>query len=260
LSPSTLNIDSAKITTSTVSPSQEIANIRAPVMGVFPGITFIDQSDWFWPLTSKGYSQFDAAVSPVIAGGPDGYLYGNRFYFNGASNVYSGYVGLETVGQNPTGRVAVFTILGSLSSSGSGVNTNGTSSGISYYTSTIKYPWVTNLSYDLRVSLASQSASTNTWIASVTNYYNGSTTTIGSIQTPNTFGLFYNQSETFIERYSGVDASCNGIDRAEVEFSNMSGDGSVSPITHLSTVPVQTFCSSNYETEDMPGQVIQIVW
>jgi len=39
-------------------------------MGVFPGITFIDQSDWFWPLTSKGYSQFDAAVSPVIAGGP----------------------------------------------------------------------------------------------------------------------------------------------------------------------------------------------
>jgi hypothetical protein len=260
LSPSTVNKESAKISTSTVSPSQEIANIQSPVIGAFPSETFLDQSDWFWPLIPNGYSRFDAAVSPIIAGASDGYLFGNRFYFNDASNSYSGYVGLDTIGQNPTGRVAVFTISGAVGSSGPGVNTNGTSSGISYYTSTIKYPWVENLSYDLRVSITSQSGTTDTWTASVTNYYNGTTTIIGSIQTPVKFGLFYNQSETFTERYSGVDSSCNGIDRAEVEYSNISGDGSVSPTTHLSTTPVQTFCSSNYETEDMPGQVIQIVW
>ena len=248
-----------QISASTLNTSQEIANIQLPV-GTSVNSTFLDQSDWFWPSLSTGYHQFSAAVSPINDGSSDGYLYGSRFYFNLASNSYTGYVGLETQGQNPTGKVAIFSITGASSSSGPGVNTASTVSGLNTYTSTIKYNWSDNLSYNLKVSLTGQTIGSNTWTASVTNFYTGLSTTIGSIVTPAGLGWFYNQSETFTDRYSGVDSSCNGIDQAEVEFSDMTADNSVNPTTHLSTAPTQTLCSSNYETEDMPGQVIQIVW
>lgn len=247
------------VTSSTIDGSQSIANIEVPV-GTSQNSSFLDQSDWFWPEVSGGYSQFDTAVSPISDGSSDGYLYGSRFYFNQASNSYTGYVGIETQGSNPTGKVAIFSITGASSSTGSGINTSATNSGLTTYTSAIKYNWLDNLSYDLKVSLTAHSAGTNTWTATVTNYYTGVSTPIGNIVTPSKLGMFYNQSETFTDRYSGVDSSCNGIDQAEVEFSNMIADNSVSPITHLSTTPTQTVCSSNYETEDMPGQVIQIVW
>jgi hypothetical protein len=259
LSKSVVSNETAKIASSTVDPSQSIASIALPA-STSSNDTFLDQSDWFWPSLNSGYSQFDTAVSPIIDGSSDGYLYGSRFYFNQASNSYTGYVGLETQGQTPAGKVAIFSITGASASSGPGVNSSSTYSGLSTYSSVIKYSWSDNLSYDLKVSLTAQSASTNTWTATVTNFYSGISTTIGSIVTPAGLGLFYNQSETFTERYSGVDVSCNGIDQAEVEFSQVSANNSVSPTTHLSTTPTQTVCPSNYETEDMPGQVIQIVW
>jgi len=251
------------------SPSATVkVNQSLPSSQVVPnpqsasGISFLDQSIWYWPTTGVGLNSLETAVSPISNGSPNGYLFGSRFSFTQASSSFTGFLGLETLGQNPAGEAAIFSITGASSSSGPGVNTSGSSSGLSYRSSEISFNWQDNQSYQLEVKLTSQTATTNTWTATVSSYSSpGSPVTIGSIVTPSNLGLIYGQTETFTDRYSGVNQACSDISPAEVEFSNITSDsGSVIPVTHFSLPPDQTGCNGNYETEDMPGQVIQIVW
>ncbi|HEY5268353.1 MAG TPA: hypothetical protein VII94_04425 [Candidatus Saccharimonadales bacterium] len=218
--------------------------------------TYFDDAYWYWPSNPSGYTEMDAYITPTADGSPDGY------YFANASDAFTGYLGLETEdGALNNSKAAKFTIWGAISSSGPGYNATASQNGSTFYTSQIKYNWVTNHIYDLKVTLTNESTATNTWTAIVTDLTTVTSSTIGSIVTPSSIGTLYNESITFHERYSGVTPSCGNIFHSAVTFSNLTANnGSVSPISHETLPPVDSICNGEYETENMPVQLINIMW
>ena len=221
---------------------------------------YFDNTYWYWPETTPGLTEMDTNITPMSDGSPDGYFFANQFYFAKASDSFTGYLGLDTEGQGSSGKTAVFTIWGSISSSGPGHNISGSQGDKSYYSSQIKYNWSPNHTYDLKLELVDKSSSTNTWSATVTDLSTKVSSVIGSIKTPAWIGTLDTKSATFHERYSTV-ASCDNIHQSAVEFSNLTANnGSINSTFHATMPPSSSVCTGEYETENMPHGLVNIMW
>lgn len=191
--------------------------------------THFDDTYWYWPSSSAGYTSMDTDIIPIVDGSPDGYYFSAYYWFSGDYPATGGYLGLQTEGAIPTGKIAIFSIWGATSSNGPGYNAPGNESG-AYYTSRITYPWVTNHTYDLNISLTGQSAGSNTWTGTVTDTTTHVSSLIGNIVVPISRGNLYDISATFHERYSGPTASCSDMQESEVEFLNLTANnGAIHP-------------------------------
>src|ERR1700721_1315445 len=125
--------------------------------------THFDDTYWNWPAKSSGYTEMDTDITPLADGSPDGYYFSAYYWFTGDYPSNGGYLGLQTEGAMPTGKIAIFSIWGAISSNGPGYNGSGTEAGSTYYTSRIQYAWSINQTYDLKLFLTSQSSGSNTW-------------------------------------------------------------------------------------------------
>jgi hypothetical protein len=222
--------------------------------------THFDDTTWYFPASSSGYNQLDTNITPIVDGSPDGYYFSSEFYFTGDTSGYGGYLGLQTEGTIPTGKIAIFSIWGATSSSGPGYNSSGTEVEQTYYTSRIQYNWNVNHTYKTDVILLSQSSGSETWAATITDQSTGVQSLIGDIVTPSSMGSFSNEVVTFHERYSGSTASCSDMQESEVEFTNLSfNNGSVIPTSHSNVQPSGSACAGLFTTQDIPGGIETII-
>ena len=77
--------------------------------------THFDDTYWTWPSTPGGFTEMDTDITPVTDGSPDGYYFSAYYWFTGDYSATGGYLGLQTEGNNPTGKIAIFSIGGQLS-------------------------------------------------------------------------------------------------------------------------------------------------
>src|SRR3954447_23606340 len=64
-------------------------------------------TDWWWPPAPDGYQSFEWTVTPENDPTPDGYFWSHQFWLQGGE---AGYCGIQTVGTEPTGKIAIFSI------------------------------------------------------------------------------------------------------------------------------------------------------
>lgn len=221
--------------------------------------THFDDTYWTWPSNPNGYTEMSTDITPIVDGSPDGYYFSAYYWFSGDYPAIGGYLGLQTEGAQPTGKIAIFSIWGATSSNGPGYNGSGIESGETYYTSRINYPWVINNTYELSINLSSQSGGSETWTANVTDLTTNTSNLIGNIVVPSSRGNLYDTSVTFHERYSGATTSCSDLQKSEVEFTNLTANnGSISPTSHNNTQP-NTGCTGDYATRDISGGIESII-
>jgi hypothetical protein len=221
--------------------------------------THFDDTYWYWPSNPAGYTSMDTDIIPIADGSPDGYYFSAYYWFSGDYPATGGYLGLQTEGSAPTGKIAIFSIWGATSSSGPGYNSSGNEGGV-FYTSRITYPWVVNNTYDLNISLSSQSAGSNTWTGTITDTTTHTSSLIGNIVVPSTRGNLYDISNTFHERYSGPTASCSDMQESEVEFLNLTANnGTISPTSHINDGPSGSACAADFATQDISGGIETII-
>ena len=222
--------------------------------------THFDDTYWYFPTNPSGYTQISTNITPIVDGSPDGYYFSSYFLLTNNPGGYGGYLGLQTEGSQPTGKIAIFSIWGATASSGPGYNASGTESGQTYYTSRIQYQWVINNTYVTNVYLSSQASGDNTWTATVTDQNTGVQSLIGNIVTPASFGNMQNELVTFHERYSGPTASCSDMQESEVEFTDIrASNGSVAPISQTNEGPSNSACASDFSTQNISNGIETIV-
>ena len=72
-------------------------------------------TDWRWPDAPDGYASFEWELTPHTDPTPDGYFWSHQFWLVGGE---SGYVGLQTLGSEPTGKIAIFSIWDAVTAGG----------------------------------------------------------------------------------------------------------------------------------------------
>src|SRR4029079_4405488 len=72
-------------------------------------------TDWRWPPAPDGYASFEWELTPRTDPSPDGYFWSHQFWLVGGE---AGYVGLQTEGSEPTGKIAIFSIWDAVTADG----------------------------------------------------------------------------------------------------------------------------------------------
>ena len=72
-------------------------------------------TDWRWPDAPDGYTSFEWELTPRTDPSPDGYFWSHQFWLVGGE---AGYVGLQTLGSEPTGKIAIFSIWDAVTADG----------------------------------------------------------------------------------------------------------------------------------------------
>lgn len=189
-------------------------------------------TDWRWPPTRTGYTRFEWLLRPENDPTPEGYFWAHQFGLVGGD---AGYVGLQTVGATPTGKIAIFSIWRAVASGGPEMAGafGGEGSG---RTARISYRWAPGRSYRLWVAQSSAA----TWEAGVEDVASGEERAIGWIGVPSAWGGLTDFSIMWTERYAGPLRSCADIRRAVATFGTPTADGGVLPAgrhNHLSDPP-----------------------
>ena len=70
---------------------------------------------WWWPPTLTGYTEFRWEVEPRTDPSPVGYFWSHQVALLGGE---AAYVGLQTVGSEPAGKIAIFSVWGGIDAEG----------------------------------------------------------------------------------------------------------------------------------------------
>jgi hypothetical protein len=183
---------------------------------------------------------------PELDPGPDTtYFWAHQFRIEGGEG---GYIGLQTKGNRADGslgKMAIFSIWDALGAEGMGtVRFGGEGTG---WSCRIPYMWEPGRAYRLRVS----TETAGWWDASVTDTVTGTTSWIGRIQVPETWGGLGTWSVMWTEYYGGALRRCEELAHSRVVFGfPVADDGAISPDTHDNTYNDGTCGNSNIEMVD----------
>lgn len=179
---------------------------------------------WFWPPTVTGYARFDWGLVPENDPTPDGYFWSHQFGLMGGDG---GYVGLQTVGAKPTGKIAIFSIWGAEASEGPAMAGSFGGEGTGK-TARIPFRWRPGAQYALWLAAPAPAV----WEAGVVDVAAGDEHLIGRIRVPPHWGRLIDFSIMWTERYSGPLRWCTDIRRASARFTTPVADSVVAPRSH----------------------------
>jgi hypothetical protein len=218
---------------------------------------------WDWPPApgGKGFGWFEWTVTPHTDPTPDGYFWSHQFWLVGGP---AGYCGLQTLGSEPTGKIAIFSIWDAESATGPEFAARFTGEGDGYSVR-LRWPWVVGEEYTLGVAASGPSE----WSATVDGYL------IGTIRVPSAWGGLAGSSVMWTERYLGRLRSLGDIRRSEVRFGTPAAGGSaaspgtpasaagaspraVAPLGHRNVL-ADPPGSPGSSIDDVDGGVIQIM-
>jgi hypothetical protein len=222
--------------------------------------THFDDTDWYWPSLSNGYTSLSINITPEVDGSPDGYFFANEFYFmnNPSGGLETGYLGLQTKAEAGfTGKLDIFSIWGAEDISDAQYTTTYTEEGSSGLSGRNSYQWLAGDKYTLTISYMGMVSLGEQWGATVTNDNTGTTSQIAIITAPASYGLLSNIAVSFHERYDGEVTSCSAMQPSQVEFTSPTLNG-IAATNHTNYIPqltdsVGSNCSKYYGTIDIPG-------
>lgn|GEM_PF-1870900 len=222
-------------------------------------------TDWHWPASPGGYTSFEWGLEPRTDPSPDGYFWSHQFWLVGGE---AGYLGLQTRGSDPPGKIAIFSVWKAVAAEGPAVAAPFSGEGEGQ-TVRIPFAWVVGSAYRLRVT----SAGGGTWEAwvgpaaaadggrptPVDPAPAGGDTLVGRIRVPASWGGLQASSVMWTERYSGPLSSCADLRRAEALFSAPTADrGRVRPTGHHNHLAQKVHCPGS-SVVDAPGGVVQVM-
>jgi hypothetical protein len=215
------------------------------------GLGAFDDSYWYFPASTSGYTTLTMNVTPEADGSPDGYFFATEFYFE-SGTADTGYMGIQTISTGIGSKGDIFSIWGAVSASDAQYITPFTE-GTSGLSTRNAYNWVVGHMYTFTVQYLSTQSDGEHWESLVTDDTTCIQSVIGQIVTPTSYGLLTGSIGSFHERYSGETTSCSAMGLSDVEFTNPVMDGSVVPYDYENVIPDVTGCSSYYGVENIPG-------
>ena len=168
-------------------------------------------TDWHWPSAPRGYSSFEWELTPRTDPSPDGYFWSHQFWLVGGE---AGYLGLQTLGSEPTGKIAIFSIWHAVTADGPVYVSRFDGEGVGYSVR-IPFEWEVGSTYELRVVAAGP----RQWEAFVDS------SLIGRIEVPAPWKGLRDASIMWTERYAGPVSSCADIAHSVARFGVPRADG-----------------------------------
>jgi len=232
-------------------------------------------TDWQWPSAPRGYGRFDWDLCPQSDPSPVGYFWSHQFWLVGGE---AGYVGLQTMGSEPTGKIAIFSIWQAVGAEGPAYVAPFSGEG-SGYSVRIPFEWRVGQVYRLAVGEAGgpgdpgaasgvgDVGATGTrgepgpagggrWTAWVGAAGDPTPLVIGTITVPRRWGGLRDQSVMWTERYAGRLASCADLGHAVARFSTPLADGGrVRPVGHRNHLGAPPGCPGSSVTDEPEGVV-----
>ena len=202
-------------------------------------------TDWRWPDAPNGYASFEWELSPRTDPSPDGYFWSHQFWLVGGE---AGYVGLQTLGSEPTGKIAIFSIWDAVNAEGPVFVSRFAGEGEGYSVR-IPFEWEVGSTYDLRVAAAGP----HRWEAFV------GAQLIGRIEVPARWRGLRDVSIMWTERYAGPLSSCTDIAHSVARFGVPTADGgAVAPVGRHHHLSEPVGCPGS-TVGDAPDGVVQVM-
>jgi hypothetical protein len=85
------------------------------MFGRAPAVPVGTYTTWSWPPTPTGYAEFRWTLEPRTDPSPVGYFWSHQVALVGGE---AAYVGLQTVGSEPAGKIAIFSVWGGIDAEG----------------------------------------------------------------------------------------------------------------------------------------------
>ena len=199
---------------------------------------------WAWPSTPTGYDGFSWALEPRTDPSPVGYFWSHQVALVGGE---AAYVGLQTVGSEPTGKIAIFSVWGAIDAEGPDYAApfGGEGTGM---TVRIRHRWVPGR----RERLALRADGDGWWRADVGDRL------IGRVRVDAAWRGLASRSIMWTERYTPSLRTCAELGHAVAWFGTPSADGVVAPRHHHNHLGTNRGCPGS-AVRDSDGGVLQVM-
>ncbi len=199
---------------------------------------------WTWPPTTAGYTEFGWELEPRTDPSPVGYFWSHQVALLGGQ---AAYLGLQTQGSEPTGKIAIFSVWGAIDADGPGVagSFGGEGTGM---TVRIRYLWAPGR----REWLALQAEGGGWWRADVGGRL------VGRIRVDPAWGGLASTSIMWTERYAPPLSRCADLGHAVAWFGTPVTDGGVVPVHHRNHLASNRGCPGS-KVYDADGGVVQVM-
>ena len=199
-------------------------------------------TDWRWPRASAGYGSFEWELTPRTDPSPDGYFWSHQFWLVGGE---AGYLGLQTLGSEPKGKIAIFSIWNARAADGPAFVSRFDGEGAGWSVR-IPFAWHVDGTYALRVT----AAGAGRWEAFVDDRL------IGGIEVPARWRGLRDASVMWTERYSGPTATCADLALSVARFGVPTADGgTIAPESRQHHLGQPPGCAGSSVTDEQGGVV-----
>ena len=209
-----------------------------------PAVPVGTYTQWWWPPRDAGYDEMRWELEPRSDPSPVGYFWSHQV---GLVRGDGGYLGLQTEGSDPTGKIAIFSVWGAIDADGPEYVApfSGEGSGM---TVRIRYQWTPGR----REHLAIRSEGGSWWRAEVGGRL------IGRIRVEPRWAGLAPTSIMWTERYAPPLLSCADMGHAVAWFGTPTADGGVVPRGHRNFLADHRGCqgSAVYDSDDGVVQVM----
>jgi hypothetical protein len=209
-----------------------------------PAVPVGTYTTWSWPPTPSGYAGVRWELEPRTDPSPVGYFWSHQVALIGGE---AAYVGLQTQGAEPTGKIAIFSVWSAIDAEGPeyAAPFGGEGTGM---TVRIRYRWAP----DRRERFAVRADGTGWWRAEVDDRL------IGRIRVDSSWGALASTSIMWTERYAPPLRTCADIGHAVAWFSTPVGDGGVTPPRHHNHLAANRGCPGS-SVRDAEGGVLHVM-
>jgi hypothetical protein len=209
-----------------------------------PAVAIGTYTTWWWPPTASGYAWFRWEVEPRTDPSPVGYFWSHQVALLGGE---AAYVGLQTMGAEPRGKIAIFSVWAALDAEGpqhAGAF-GGEGTGM---TVRIRHEWEPGRSEQLAV----RNDGDGWWRAEVGGRL------IGRIRVNPTWGGLTSTSIMWTERYAPSLRACADMGHAVAWFGEPSADGGAVPQRHRNHLSTHPGCPGS-SVHDQAGGVLHVM-
>jgi Domain of unknown function (DUF3472) len=200
-------------------------------------------TQWSWPSTRSGYQEMRWQVEPRSDPSPVGYFWSQQFGLLGGDG---GYLGLQTRGSEPTGKIAIFSVWGAVDAEGPEYVApfSGEGSGLSVR---IRYQWEPGRCEQLGL----RADGDGWWRAEVGDQL------VGRIRVDPAWRALAPTSIMWTERYAPPLRTCNELGHAVAWFGTPVADGA-NPRSHHNYLAEHRGCPGS-SVIDADGGVVQVM-
>jgi Domain of unknown function (DUF3472) len=199
---------------------------------------------WSWPSTPTGHTAMRWEIEPRTDPSPVGYFWSHQVALLGGE---AAYVGLQTQGSDPAGKIAIFSVWGALEAEGpqAAGPFSGEGTGMRVL---IRYEWVPG-----RLErLALRGDGGGWWRAEVDGQL------VGRIRVDAAWRGLTSTSIMWTERYAPPLRTCAEIGHAVAWFGTPLADGDVAPLHHHNHLAAHRGCPGS-SVHDAEGGVLHVM-